>query len=135
MISQKFCGHTMIEVLYSHLDCWIIRLANRILIEFNEHFHNNSMVIYFFKNSKQVQDKFHNNSVVIQFTKEFWGHLDCWIIRLARRILIEINENFHNDSVVIYFLKNSDQIQEKFQKNSMVIQLLKNSTVIWIVIW
>ena len=35
----------------------------------NEKFHNDSMVLYFFKNSDQIQDKFHKNSVVIQFLK------------------------------------------------------------------
>ena len=68
-ISQEFCGHTVLEEIYSHLNCYIIRLANRILIETNENFHNNSTVIYFLKNSNQSQDKFPKNSVVIQFLK------------------------------------------------------------------
>ena len=55
-----------LEEFNSHLNSWIIiRLSNRILIEINEIFYDNSMAIYFLKNSDLIQDKFHKNSVVI----------------------------------------------------------------------
>ena len=65
------------------------------------------MFIHFLKNSDQISQEFCCHTIVEEFNR----HLNCGILRLAKRILIKVNENVQNNSMVIYFLKNSDQIQ------------------------
>ena len=47
-------------------------------MEINENFHNDSVVIYFLKNSDQIQEKLQKNSVVIQFLKNSTCNIWPW---------------------------------------------------------
>ena len=116
-ISQEFRGHLILEEFDSHLNCWILRLATKILIEILEEFHGHLILEKSLENFIRILtlEEFDSQEFCGHLIlEEFYSHLNCWILRLATKILIEILEEFHGHLILEkkYFLErinSSDQ--------------------------